>query len=151
MRLLVRRCAGLRPGLSLCRPFSTLEDSLKAWEAKASKECKGADPYKAFSNTNHDVSSHSQLGRGCDLVPWMCLRLLAAASGAARPGAGAGAGKMLFRGGGRAGRRRPKRWAPSAAAAAAAAAQGVWQKPVYSAADVKDIPGYGEEVRSSVL
>lgn len=38
------------------RCFSTLEDNLKEWEAQASKECKGGDPYKTFSSTNNDVS-----------------------------------------------------------------------------------------------
>lgn len=31
-------------------------DPVAAWEAKASKEAKGGDPYKTFGSTNYDVS-----------------------------------------------------------------------------------------------
>ena len=31
-------------------------DPQQAWEAKAKKECKGGDPYKALGSTNIDVS-----------------------------------------------------------------------------------------------
>lgn len=39
-------------------------DPQQAWEAKAKKECKGGDPYKAFGSTNIDVSEAAAWGGG---------------------------------------------------------------------------------------
>lgn len=45
-----------RAAWELRRLLSTANEGLKAWEAKASKEAKGADPYQAFGSSTIDVS-----------------------------------------------------------------------------------------------
>ena len=40
---------------ALCRLFASASENQQAWEAKASKESKGQDPYTAFASTTIDV------------------------------------------------------------------------------------------------
>lgn len=66
--LLLRRPPKLLPGargalLELARGIASSEgDPLATWEAKASKEAKGKDPYAAFGSVNHDVRAPPSWG-----------------------------------------------------------------------------------------